>query len=61
LEKYEMVYGKGSAYTREALRSLVLNVDILGRLQKPSFKPEESMMSDISKTIKTYRKLTLKT
>ena len=55
MEKYEMIYGKGSAYTRGGVEIVALNVDILGRLQKPLFKPEEPMGGDGSEAIKTYR------
>jgi len=55
MEKYELVYGRGSAYTKGGVEIVALNVDILGRLPKPVFKPEDSTVGDESKAIKTFR------
>jgi len=55
MERYEMVYGRGSAYTHGGVEIVGLNVDILGRLQKPFFKSEEPTLANGSEAIKTYR------
>jgi len=55
MEKYEMVYGKGAAYTKGGVEIVALNVDILGKLPKPVFKPEDSVVGDESRAIKTFR------
>jgi len=55
IDKYQKLYGKGSAYTKGGIELVALNVDILGRLQKPLFETERSSEMDVSGAIKTYR------
>ncbi len=55
MERYEMIYGKGSAYTKGGVEIVALNVDILGRLPKAVFKLDESSAGSESKAIKAYR------
>ena len=55
MEKYEMVYGKGSAYTQGGVEIVALNVDVIGRLAKPVFQPEERTVGGGAEAIKTYR------
>lgn len=56
IEKYELVYGKGSAYTYGGVEIVGINVDILGQLPKPSFAPDKSFSEDASGAIKGKRK-----
>jgi N-methylhydantoinase A len=55
MEKYEMIYGKGAAYTKGGVEIVALNVDIIGRLPKVSFQIEEPAAGDGTEAIKTYR------
>jgi N-methylhydantoinase A len=57
MEKYEMVYGKGAAYTKGGVEVVALNVDILGKLPKPIFQPENFVVGDGSEAIKTFREV----
>ncbi len=55
MDRYEMVYGKGSAYTKGGVEIVALNVDILGRLPKAVFKSEEPTTGGESKALKAHR------
>jgi len=55
MDKYEMIYGKGAAYTKGGVEIVALNVDVIGRLPKVSFQLDEPQGGNGAKAIKTYR------
>ncbi len=55
IQRYELIYGKGAAYTRGGIEVVALNVEVIGRLPKPAFYAEKRCQEDASAAIKGRR------